>query len=51
LPNLFRLFTFGFPLLPDDLGDVRIVKTRISGNDGLLMVLPIKDKCYKEVNG
>jgi hypothetical protein len=51
LPNLFRRFTFSFPLLTNNLGNVRIVQTRMAGNDSLLMMLPIKDKCYKEVSG
>jgi hypothetical protein len=51
LPNLFRFFTFSFPLLTDNLGNIRIVKARIAGDNGLLMVLPIKDKCYKGVSG
>jgi hypothetical protein len=50
LPNLLRLLTFGFPLLSDYFRNVRIIETRIASNDGLLVVLSIKDKCYKEVS-
>jgi hypothetical protein len=50
LPNLFRLFAFSFPLLTDDLGNIGIIEPRILSDDRLLMVLPIKNKCYKEVS-
>jgi hypothetical protein len=51
LPNLLGLFTLSFPLLTNDLGNVGIVKSRVASDNSLLMVLPIKDKCYKEVSG
>jgi hypothetical protein len=51
LPNLLRLLTFSFPTLTYDLGNIRIVESRITSDYGLLVVLPIKDKCYKEVRG
>jgi hypothetical protein len=49
LPNFFRLFVFSFPLLTNDLGNIGVVESRIASDYGLLVVLPIKDKCYKEV--
>ena len=51
LPNLFRLFAFSFPLLTNDLRNIRIIEPRIASDDCLLVVLPIKNKCYKEVSG
>jgi len=33
------------PLLADDLGNVGIVESGIASDDGLLVVLPIQDKC------
>lgn len=51
LPNFLLLVAFGFPLLTNDLGNVGIVESWIVADDGLLMVLPIKDKCYKGVSG
>jgi hypothetical protein len=45
LPNLLLLFTFGLPLFTDNFRNVGIIETRVAGNDGLLVVLPIKDKC------
>lgn len=47
LPNLLVLFRFSLPLFTDDLGNVRVVETRVTSNDSLLMVLPIEDKCCK----
>jgi hypothetical protein len=49
LPNLLLLVTFSLPLLTDDLGDIRIVKTRITSSNSLLVVLPIKDERYRFV--
>jgi len=51
LPNFFRLFTFSFPLLTNDLGNIGVVESRMASDYGLLVMLPIKDKCYKEVRG
>lgn len=51
LPNLLFLVTFGFPLLANDLRNVRIVESWIATDDSLLVVLPIKDKRYKGVSG
>jgi hypothetical protein len=51
LPNLLGLFTLSFPLLTNDLGNVGVIESRIASDDSLLMVLPIKDECYKEVSG
>jgi hypothetical protein len=51
LPNLFRFLAFGFPLFTNYLRDVGIVEPRVVSDDRLLMMLPIKDKRYKEVSG
>lgn len=48
LPNLLLLLTFSFPLLPNNLGNVRIIEPRFARSNSLLVVLPIKNKCYKE---
>jgi hypothetical protein len=48
LPNFLLIFTLSFPLLTNNFGNVRIIQARIAGDDGLLMVLPIKNKRYKE---
>jgi hypothetical protein len=48
LPNFLLLFTFCFPLLTNDFGNVRIVEARVASNDSLLVVLPIKDESYQE---
>jgi hypothetical protein len=51
LPHFLFLVALGFPLLANDLRDVRIVESWITTDDGLLVVLPIKDKRYKGVSG
>jgi hypothetical protein len=51
LPNLFGLVTFSIPLLTNNFGNVGVVEIRIASNDGLLVMLPIKDKSYKEISG
>lgn len=48
LPNLFLLVAFSLPLFADDLRNLRICESRIAGDDGMLVVLAIKNKCYKE---
>lgn len=48
LPDPFLSFAFSFPPLTDDLRDLRVCETWIAGNDGLLVVLTIKNKSYKE---
>lgn len=50
LPDLFGLFALSFPLLANDLRNIGVIESRVASDDGLLMVLPIKDKCYKEVS-
>jgi hypothetical protein len=45
LPNLLLLFTFRFPLFTDNFRNIGIIEARIASNDGLLVVLSIKDKC------
>ncbi len=50
LPDLFLFVTFRFPLLPNDLGNVRIVQTWVATDNVLLMVLSIEDERYKEVS-
>jgi hypothetical protein len=51
LPNFLGLFTLSFPLLTNNLRNVGIIESRVASDDSLLVVLPIKDKCYKEVSG
>jgi hypothetical protein len=48
LPNFFLLYTFSFPLLANNFGNVRIVKAGVASNDVLLVMLPIKNKSYQE---
>jgi hypothetical protein len=48
LPDFLLLVAFGFPLLTDDLRNLGVCKSRIVGDDGLLVVLAIKNKCLKE---
>lgn len=50
LPHLLDSVALCLPLFPDDFGDIRIRKPGICGGDGMLVVLSIKDKCYKEKN-
>ena len=47
LPNLLFSLALGLPLLTDNLRNVRVIEARIAGNYGLLVVLPIKNKCYR----
>lgn len=49
LPNLLLVFALSLPLFADDLGDFRIGKSRIAGDDVMLVMLAIKNKCYKEL--
>ena len=45
LPDLLLFLALSFPLLTNDFGNIRVVKARVAGNYGLLVVLPIKNKC------
>lgn len=50
LPNFLLLGTLCFPLLANDFRDIRVIETWIATDDGLLVMLSVKDKRYKAVS-
>lgn len=50
LPDFLCSVAFRLPLFPDNLGDIRVWESRVGSDDRMLVVLSIKDKCYKEKN-
>lgn len=44
LPFVLRLFWKGPPVLPDDLGDLRVREAGMLGNHGGLVMLTVQDE-------
>jgi hypothetical protein len=50
LPDLLCIIVLSLPLFPNDLGYFRVGDARVASDDGVLVVLAIKDERYKEAS-